>query len=137
MCHFGLLVTIRPKMSRLVFLSATMALIFNPISTSAQLPNGQCSAEDLACRLQDDNLVGIVEGVANLGECLETQNEAEYVTFFGPLGYPFTSSCVFFSSCDSLGVKFRSYIIYSQMFLCFLMPRVRRTQNTIKSNSKL
>ena len=110
MCHFGLLVTNRPKMSRLVFLSATMALIFSPISTSAQLPNGQCSAEDLVCRLQDDNLVGIVEGVANLGECLETPpNEANFVTYFGPSGFPFVNSCLFFSACDTQGVKFRSY----------------------------
>ena len=111
MCHFGLSVTIRPKMSRLVFLSATMALlIFNPISTSAQLPNGQCSAEDLVCRIQDDNLVGIVEGVANLGECLETPpNEANFVTYFGPSGFPFVNSCLFFSACDTQGVKFRSY----------------------------
>ena len=119
MCHFGLLVTIRPKMSRLVFLSATMALIFNPISTSAQLPNGQCSAEDLVCEVQDNNLVGIISGVANLAECLETQNEAGYVTYFGPSGFPFINSCVFFSACDTIGVKSRSYQLYFLVNKCF------------------
>ena len=119
MCHFGLLVTIRPKMSRLVFLSATMALIFNPISTSAQLPNEQCSAEDVVCEPQDDNLVGIVSEVANLTECLETQSDADFVTYFGPSGFPFINSCVFFSACDTLGVKSRSYQLYFLVNKCF------------------
>ena len=79
-----------------------MVLVSNPIGTSAQLPNGLCSAEDLACHLQDDNLVGIVEGVANLGECLENQNEADFVTYFGQSGFPFINTCLFYSACDSL-----------------------------------
>ena len=95
-------------MSRLFILSATI-LVSNPIITLAKLPKGQCSAEGLVCRLQDDNLVGIVEGVENLTECLETPNEANFVTYFGPSGFPFVNSCLFFSACDTLGVKFRSF----------------------------
>ena len=87
-----------------------MAFIYNPIGTLAQLPNGQCSAENLVCEVQDNNLVGIISGVANLAECLETPNEAGYVTYFGPSGFPFVSSCLFFSACDTLGEKFRSYL---------------------------
>ena len=114
MCHFWLLVSICPKMSRLFIFFATI-LVSNPISTLAQLPNGECSAEDLVCHIQDDNLVGIVEGTANLEECLETQNEADFVTYFGPSGFPFVNSCLFFSACETLGVKFRSYHLFSLM----------------------
>ena len=110
MCHAQSLADICPMMHQLLLVSATTALIFNPIGTSAQLPNGQCSAQDVVCEVQDDNLVGIISGVANLAECLETQNEADFVTHFGPSGFPFINSCLFFSACDTLGVKFRSYI---------------------------
>ena len=96
-------------MHKLLLVSATMALISNPIETFAQLPNGQCSAEDLVCELRDDNLLGIINGVASLTECLETQNEADFVTYFGSSGFPFAESCLFFTACDTLGVKFRSY----------------------------
>ena len=112
-------------MSRLLFLSATLAFVYNPIGTWAQLPNGQCSAEDLVCEVQDNNLVGIISVVANLAECLETQNEAGYVTYFGPSGFPFVSSCLFFSACDTLGEKFRSYLsLYINTVAClFFQPQ--------------
>ena len=97
-------------MSSRLFILYAIILVSSPNSTLAKLPNGKCSAEDLVCHLQDDNLVGIIEGVVNLTECQETPNEANFVTYFGTSGFPFVNSCLSFSACDSLGGKFRSYL---------------------------
>ena len=45
---------------------------------------------------------GIISEVQNLTECLETPNEAAFVSYFGPAGFPFIDSCLYFSSCDTL-----------------------------------
>ena len=47
-------------------------LILAPNLCLAQLPNGLCAAKDVACELQDDNVVEIVGGVSDVEECRQT-----------------------------------------------------------------
>ena len=96
------LVDISPKMYRLILVSATVALISSPIGTSAQLPNGQCAAQNVTCRIEEDNLVGIASDVADLSECSDITNEGDYFTYYGSNGFPFVESCLYFSSCQTL-----------------------------------
>ena len=84
----------------LFFFGTTMALLLNPIGIGAQLR--ACSTLDAYCRIEGDNLQGIVSEVQNLTDCLEAPNEAAFVSYFGPAGFPFVDSCVYFSSCDTL-----------------------------------
>ena len=102
MCGAEPLADIYPKMYRLLLVSATMALISSPIGTSAQLPNGQCSTENITCGIEDDNLVGIASNVADLSDCSDITNEGRYFSYYGSEGFPFANSCLFFSSCQSL-----------------------------------
>ena len=76
-------------------------LLFSIIGTVAVLPNGLCSAENVTCEIANDNLVGIVDGASNATECRDI-SENGYYTYFGPSGFPFTNSCLFFSSCEKL-----------------------------------
>ena len=89
-------------MHQLLLVSATVALISNPIGTSAQLPNGQCAVENVTCKIEDDNLVGITSDVADLSECSDLINEGDYFTYYGSAGFPFVDSCLYFSSCQNL-----------------------------------
>ena len=89
-------------MYRLLLVSATLALVSGPIGSWAQLPNGQCTAEDVTCRIEDDNLVGTANGVADLSECSDIAGEGDYLTYFGSAGFPFVDSCLYFSSCQTL-----------------------------------
>ena len=80
-----------------------------PNCPEAPIPDGICLVEDLACEIADDNLVGMASGVSNITECLEdaTAYNASHVTYFGPNGFPFVDSCLYFNACDILGEKFR------------------------------
>ena len=88
-------------MHPLLFFGTTIALLTNPIGIGAQLR--ACSTLDAYCRIEGDNLQGIISEVQNLTDCLETPNEAAaFVSYFGPAGFPFVDSCVYFSSCGEL-----------------------------------
>ena len=90
------------KMKHLKLRFISVALIF--ISTDgilAVLPNGLCSGEDVTCEIANDNLVGIVDGASNVIECRDISENGFY-TYFGPAGFPFADSCLFFSSCEKL-----------------------------------
>ena len=86
----------------LIFITTTttIVLLSNPIGIGAQLR--PCSTEDAYCQIEGDNLQGVISEAQNLTECLETANEAAFVSYFGPLGFPFVDSCLYFSSCDIL-----------------------------------
>ena len=87
----------------LVFTSA-LTLLSYPAGIGAQLPNGQCVAEDVSCRIEEDNLQGITTEANDLNECLENASEATFVSYFGQAGFPFRDTCLYFSSCDTLDV---------------------------------
>merc|ERR1719367_1018496 len=82
-------------------------LLFCPLVTEAQLPNGLCYAEDVTCELQDDNLVGIIGDVSNLADCREECQDdnvtsCNFFTFFGPSSFPFVDTCLLYSTCETL-----------------------------------
>lgn len=81
-------------------------LILCPIATLGQLPNGACSSQDAACEIRDDNLVGAVGDVSDPDDCRsacqDNSTSCKYFTYFGPQSFPFTNSCLFFSSCPIL-----------------------------------
>ena len=87
----------------LVFTSA-LTLLSYPAGIAAQLPNGQCAAEDVSCRIEEDNLQGITTEANDINECLENASEATFVSYFGHAGFPFRDTCLYFSSCDTLDV---------------------------------
>ena len=84
----------------LLFFATAITFLTNPIGIGGQ--STQCSTVDAYCRIEGDNLQGIVSEVQNLTECLETPNEAAFVSYFGPAGFPFIDSCLYFLSCDTL-----------------------------------
>ena len=73
----------------------------------AQLPNGFCSASDVACELEGDNVIEIIGGVSDVEECRQTCTEnstgCEFFSHFGGEGFPFRDTCMLFSECDILG----------------------------------
>ena len=73
-------------------------------------PDGTCLVDNFACEIEDDNLMGVVNGVPNITACLDDDaaHEADYVTYFGQTGFPFVDTCLFFNACETLGAKFRS-----------------------------
>ena len=81
-------------------------LILCPIATLGQLPNGACSSQDAACEIRHDNLVGAVGDVSDPDDCRsacqDNSTSCKYFTYFGPQSFPFTNSCLFFSSCPIL-----------------------------------
>ena len=86
------------------------------VGDEAPLPDDPCITEDFACEIEEDNLVGIVDGASNITECLQNDAyEANYVTYFGPSGFPFVDTCLFFNACDILGVNFWSKLT----LICF------------------
>ena len=56
-------------------------------------------------QIEDDNLVGIASDVADLSECSDITNEGDYFTYYGSNGFPFVKSCLYFSSCQTLGTR--------------------------------
>ena len=52
-----------------IILQVAAALILFPHVTFGVLPNGECSAEEMVCELDNSNVIGIINGVANAEEC--------------------------------------------------------------------
>ena len=84
----------------LFFTTTTILLLSKPRGIGAQLR--PCTTEGEYCQIEGDNLLGIINEAQNLTECLEAANEAAFVSYFGPSGFPFVDSCLYFSSCDIL-----------------------------------
>lgn len=59
----------------------------------AVLPNGLCSSEDVTCDFEDDNLVGVAEGVATVDECRQlcegNATDCKIFSYYGPTSFPF------------------------------------------------
>ena len=94
-------------MLRLPFVTTVITLLSNPIGIGAQLPNDACYAEEVACEIQDDNLVGIIGNISNMVDCREACKEenttsCNYLTFFGPASNPFYNDCFLYSTCETL-----------------------------------
>ena len=88
-----------------ISLRVAAALLFLSAS-DAVLPNGQCSAEGMTCKFQDENLIGIIYGVTSSEECrMECENnstECRVYSYYGSAGVPFSNTCLLFSECQVL-----------------------------------
>ena len=83
----------------IVLFLATFSLLQN--AAEAVLPNGQCLATNMSCELESNNVIGIINGVANAEECSQEclDNRCKVFTYFGPSGVPFRDSCILLSDC--------------------------------------
>ena len=68
------------------------------------LPNGECSADNMTCKLEDNNVIGIINGVASVEECShqcsnDNSTFCEVFTYFGPSGVPFRDTCLLLREC--------------------------------------
>ena len=83
----------------------TLLLLFLS-ATDAVLPNGKCSVEGMTCEFQDENLIGIIDGVTSAEECkLECENnstECLVYSYYGSAGAPFSDTCLLFRECQVL-----------------------------------
>ena len=87
----------------MIAVSAIFLLL--PPCIEAQLPNGECTANNVSCRIQGDNLQGIDTDISDLSECLDNAGTLpNFVSYFGPAGFPFVNTCLYYSSCDTLDV---------------------------------
>ena len=71
---------------------------------SSGLPGGVCLLEDQACGMHD-NVVAIINNINNLEECThlcQDEVNCNFVTFYGQTSFPFSDTCIMFSSCDDL-----------------------------------
>ena len=88
-----------------ISLHIAVTLLFLSAS-NAVLPNGQCSVEGMTCKFQDENLIGIIDGVMSAEECrLECENnstECRVYSYYGSAGAPFSDTCLLFSECQVL-----------------------------------
>ena len=84
----------------------TALLLLFPSVTLALLPNGQCSVRDMACQLESDNVIGIINGVTSAEECKmeceDESNNCKVYSHYGPDGSPFVDSCLLFNNCEVL-----------------------------------
>ena len=79
---------------------ATFVLLHD--AAESVLPNGQCSATNMSCELESNNVIGIINGVANAEECNQQCLDAgfcEVFTYYGPSGVPFRDACILLSDC--------------------------------------
>ena len=69
----------------------------------AVLPNGECSATNMSCELESNNVIGIINGVADAEECnqqcLDNSGFCEVYTYYGSSGVPFRDACILLSDC--------------------------------------
>ena len=64
------------------------------------LPNGECSADNMTCKLEDNNVIGIINGVASAEECSQQcLDNCKVFTYFGPSGVPFRDTCLLLREC--------------------------------------
>ena len=84
---------------------AVTLLLFLP-ATGAVLPNGQCSVEGMTCEFQDENLIGIIDGVMSAEECKQecknNSTECRVYSYYGLAGAPFSDTCLLFRECQVL-----------------------------------
>ena len=57
-------------MNTSIILCLAAALSLSSIAV-AILPNGECSADNQSCELESNNVIGIINGVASVDECLD------------------------------------------------------------------
>ena len=81
-------------------------LLFLPSATLALLPNGECSVPDMTCQIDNENVIGIVNGVESAqeckDECQDDANDCMVYSYYGPAGFPFADTCVLYNSCSVL-----------------------------------
>ena len=68
------------------------------------LPDGSCAIEGMACNMQD-NIIQIVNDISSITECrilCHDEQSCTYMTFYGPESFPFSDTCVLYSSCEEL-----------------------------------
>ena len=82
------------------------ALLLLPSFSTASLPNGECSVLNMTCQLDNDNVVGIINGVTNQQECMDLchDNSTDCIvySYYSSDGYPFVDTCLLFSNCTIL-----------------------------------
>ena len=89
-----------------IILQVAAALILFPHVTFGVLPNGECSAEEMVCELDNSNVIGIINDVASAEECKRDCEEhsagCRVYSYFGSNGTPFRETCILFGSCTIL-----------------------------------
>ena len=55
-------------------------------------PNWVCSVYNLSCEFEDDNVIGIIKGIANVDECkqkcIDNFGVSQVFSYYGPVGFP-------------------------------------------------
>ena len=84
-----------------------LALLMLLQVTLAALPDGNCSTTGSTCELENDNVIGIINGVASEEECrINCEDESTgcaIFSYFGPTGMPYRDTCILYGYCDALG----------------------------------
>ena len=67
------------------------------------LPDGDCLAEGVACNMEE-NIIKIASDVLSKEECNQLCKDfsCKFFTYYSSKGFPFTDTCILFSSCTSL-----------------------------------
>ena len=93
-------------MATATILQVAAALVLFQHVTDAFLPNGECSATDMVCRLDNDNVIGIITDTASAEECEQNCKDStagcKVYSYFGKTGVPFVETCILFSECSVL-----------------------------------
>ena len=67
-CHLATLYLATMNTSIILCLAAALSLSSIAV---AILPNGECTADNQSCELESNNVIGIINGVASVDECLD------------------------------------------------------------------
>ena len=69
----------------------------------AVLPNGECSASNQTCELEDNNVIGILNGINSVEECrqqcLDNNGFCTVFSHYNSAGAPFRDTCLLLSDC--------------------------------------
>merc|ERR1712179_626908 len=87
-------------------LGPTLCLMLFPLAISCLHVTESpvtCASNNTACDLHGDGFIDFFTGVEDIAECREICNNVdgcEFITFFGPDGFPLRDICQLFHSCD-------------------------------------
>jgi len=69
----------------------------------AVLPNGECSASNKTCELENNNVIGILNGIYSVEECrqqcLDNNGFCTVFSHYNSAGAPFRDTCILLSDC--------------------------------------
>ena len=87
------------------FLWVTVLLTVAGSFSLQALPGGSCYIKDEECKVDGDNVISILHNIPTLEQCRQICHDEEHCSFlsyFGANSFPFTETCMMFSTCDEL-----------------------------------